>query len=276
MERRVQKLFTSILTPALLLTLSNTVYAARYDDLFGDEIESVLTPTRLQQQLSDVPASVTVVTRDMIQRLNLRAVTEVLRFVPGMIVGQASGNEYRINYHGTNGLVPRRMQVLIDGVSIYHTGFAEVSWSALPVSIDDIERIEVTRSPSAASYGANSYMAVINIITRHTSDTQGEVVKIAAGSLGTKDVYAALGKKVGDTSFRFSYSHQQDNGFDLNASNKERRDDSLLNRFNFKSSTELDRRTSLDLEAAYVNAALQSEYADSPRCQDSCRLDGIN
>jgi len=64
--------------------------------------------------------------------------------------------------------MPRRMQVLLDGISVYRPSYADVSWWTLPISINDV--VEVTRPPSAASYGANSMMAVINIKTKDPYD----------------------------------------------------------------------------------------------------------
>lgn len=231
--------------------------------LFAPSVETVLTPTRLQQRLADVPASVTVISQDTIQRLGLRTVAEILRLVPGMIVGQAAGNEYRISYHGTNGLIPRRMQVLVDGMPVYHTGYAEISWVTLPVAVDDISRIEVTRSPSAASYGANSFLAVINIITRHPDDARGVTVKGHVGSLSTADGFISYSNRVGDTAYKVSLAHQEDAGFDTNFRDEERRDGTRINRIGIRAVSELDDQTTIDFQAALSHASLQSEFADS-------------
>lgn len=257
--RKTRSLFVSI-TCVLVLGIGTRVLADT--GILTEDFSQVLTPTRLQQRISDVPASVTIISREMIRRVGARTVPEILRLVPGMIVGQASGNEWRINYHGTNALAPRRMQVLIDGVSVYHAGLAEVSWSVLPVSIQDIARIEVTRSPSAATYGANSFSGVINIITNHPDDTRGAVAQVTAGALSTQDAYASVGGGFGATSMRLSYSHQQDTGFDLNRAGHERRDNTQLNRVGYKSSTIIDNRTSFGLDAAFIAASLQREFAD--------------
>src|SRR3954468_22745407 len=71
----------------------------------------VLTPTRLRQSLADVPASVTIITAEMMLHYGITSVPDALRLVPGMAVLQAPGNDYRVNYHGTNILDPHRMNV---------------------------------------------------------------------------------------------------------------------------------------------------------------------
>lgn len=82
-----------------------------------NNIPVVITPTRLRQSIADVPASVTVITDEMLRRFGVRSVADTLRLVPGMAVTQTRGSDYSINYHGTKILVPRRMNVLIDGIS---------------------------------------------------------------------------------------------------------------------------------------------------------------
>lgn len=90
----------------------------------------VITPTRLRQALPDVPASVTVITSAQMARLGINSVAEALRLVPGMELTRAGGHDWRISYHGTNILTPRRMNVLVDGVSVYRPGIRESSGSS--------------------------------------------------------------------------------------------------------------------------------------------------
>jgi iron complex outermembrane recepter protein len=107
------------------------VYAAETEPLDTTAFPVVLTPTRLKQAMQDVPASVTVIKADKLRFFNITSIPDALRLVPGMAVMEATGGDYRIGYHGTNILVPRRMNVLIDGVSVYQPAFARVEWDRL-------------------------------------------------------------------------------------------------------------------------------------------------
>lgn len=89
-------------------------------------MQSVITPTRLKQPLQDVPASVTVITAETLRRYAITNVPDALRMVPGMAVTRNTGNGYTINYYGTNASSARRMNVLIDGVSVYQPGLSEI------------------------------------------------------------------------------------------------------------------------------------------------------
>ena len=117
------------------------------DDLFLDSqpLPQVLTATRLKQSAAAVPGSMTVIDSELIKASGARDISELLRLVPGMMVGNISGNQAAVNYHGTNASEARRMQVLIDGRSVYRAGLATVDWSDIPVAMEDIERIEVFR-----------------------------------------------------------------------------------------------------------------------------------
>ncbi|MDR6929375.1 TonB-dependent receptor plug domain-containing protein, partial [Pseudomonas sp. BE134] len=145
------------------------------DDLFLDNepLPQVLTATRLKQSPAAVPGSMTVIDSELIVATGARDIAELLRLVPGMMVGNITGNQAAVNYHGTNATAARRLQVLIDGRSVYRAGLATVDWSDIPVAMEDIERIEVFRGPNTVSYGANALMAVVNIITRNPADSLG-------------------------------------------------------------------------------------------------------
>jgi iron complex outermembrane receptor protein len=174
----------------------------------------VITPTRLRQPLSDVPASITVITAETMRRHGITRVEEALRLVPGMHVDHALGNEYLINYHGTRKITPRRLNVLIDGVSAYLPAFSQMEWSLLPVSIEDIDRIEVIRGPDSASYGPNSMMAVINILTKHPKDVERAMVAMGGDNRKMGEMTVRLATTIGGTSVRVTAEVHHDPGFD--------------------------------------------------------------
>lgn len=130
----------------------------------GGDTPTVLSATRLSQSLFETPAAVTVIDRQMIEQTGVREIPELLRLVPGMVVGYESGSEAFVSFHGTSADLARRMQVLVDGRSIYQPLLASVDWIGLPLELADIERIEVIRGPNSSSWGANSFLAVVNIV----------------------------------------------------------------------------------------------------------------
>ena len=150
----------------------------------------------------------------MMRAYGITNIPDALRLVPGMAITQTTGNDFRINYHGTNVLVPRRMNVLIDGISIYRPAFARVDWKQIPVAMEDIARIEVTRTRSAA-YGANSMLAIVNIITKHPGDVERAMGSTLFGSLDTFNATARVAFALANTSVWLSANHEEDDGYDM-------------------------------------------------------------
>ncbi|PNB74294.1 TonB-dependent receptor [Pseudomonas sp. GW456-E7] len=247
----------------LALIFSSPVLA---DDLFLDSepLPQVLTATRLKQSPAAVPGSMTVIDSALIHATGARDISELLRLVPGMMVGNISGNQAAVNYHGTNATEARRMQVLIDGRSVYRAGLATVDWSDIPVAMEDIERIEVFRGPNTVSYGANALMAVVNIITRRPADSLGTRMKVTRGQRGINDFYASQGLGWEDGDMRLSLSGQQDDGFDTDRTGADYHDSRRLDRFNLAVSQSLDERQSLDWQVNAKDGTNQRPYTYRP------------
>jgi len=198
----------------------------------------IITPTRLRQPVSEVPASVTVITADMLQRHGVTSLPEALRLVPGMLVTRATANNYKINYHGTNSLDPRRMNVLIDGVAAYKPGLSRVDWQMLPVPLDDIERIEVTRGPSSAAHGPNSMMAVINILTRHPRDVDKVTVSGQVDSRGNSTAGLRMSWSLSRTQVYASVQEERSSGYDYSTSHGPTDDNATFRRLHVRMQTE--------------------------------------
>ena len=250
---------------SLLLTLvfSGLVLA---DDLFVDNqpLPQVLTATRLKQSPAAVPGSMTILDNQLIKTSGARDISELLRLVPGMMVGYVSGNQAAVNYHGTNASEARRMQVLIDGRSVYRAGLATVDWSDIPVAMEDIERIEVFRGPNTVSYGANALMAVVNIITRTPADSHGSRFKVTRGQRGINDWYASQGTGWDGGDLRLSLSGQEDDGFDVDRNGADYRDSRRLSRFSLSVSQVLDEQQSIDWQLNTKEGSNQRPYTYQP------------
>ena len=238
-----------------ILMLCATAAEAQSGVEVGAELESypiVLTPTRLRQSLQDVPGSVTIITSETLRKFGVTTIPDALRLVPGMAITQATGSDFRINYHGTNILQPRRMNVLIDGVSVYQPAFARVDWRNLPITIEDIDRIEVTRGPNSAAYGPNSMTAIVNIITRHPGDVGQGLISSTIGTRGTVELTGRFAAVLGPTSLRITVNSDRDHGYNDLSRMRGGPDTTALQRLNVRSQTRLSDQTTLDLDAGYV------------------------
>ena len=209
----------------------------------------VLTATRIQQHQADVPASVTILDAELIKQLGVKSLSELLRYVPGMMVGPDNNNNAdAVHYHGGPAALPKNLQVLINGRSMYRSGVAAVSWFEMPVALEDIRRVEVVRGPNSASYGANAFQAVVNILTKHPADTYGSSFSYAGGNNGEDDFYLRQGGHIGGTDYRLSATQKRDGGFD-------EQDDTRIAKFvNFESHKQLDSGGELQTSLVLLDA----------------------
>jgi iron complex outermembrane receptor protein len=119
---------------------------------------------------------------------------------PGIEVAQVDSGRYAVSARGFNGRFTNKLQVLVDGRSIYSPIFSGVMWEHDPVALDDIERIEVIRGPGAAMWGANAVNGVINIITRHSAAQESGQVVPTIGTNGFGQIYGRYNKHADDRS----------------------------------------------------------------------------
>jgi iron complex outermembrane receptor protein len=140
----------------------------------------------------------------------------LFRLVAGFEVGHTNliGSRATVTYHGMSDGFSRRMQVLVDGRSIYTPATGGIDWYGLPVLMDDIERIEITRGPNGVTYGANSFLGVINILTYHPDDVQGTLVKAVSGDDGYRRNLLRHAGKQGALDYRISLEYQSNDGND--------------------------------------------------------------
>ena len=155
--------------------------------------------------MSDVAAAAFVISSEDIRRSGAQALPDVLRMVPGIQVAQIDNGRYAVTARSHNGRFATKLQVLIDGLSIYHPLFAGVMWELDPIPLEDIERIEVIRGAGAVMWGANAVNGLINIISKPTRRQVGAALSVAGGTQGNGNLYARFGQIVNDsTSWRLS------------------------------------------------------------------------
>ena len=251
-----------------LYLFNSTPLLAADDELFF-EMPIVLSANRLEQPISDAAVSMSVIDRKTIEASGARTIPEVLRLVPGIQVGY-SGNEfgdepkYVVTYHGHSDQYSKQMQVLVDGRSIYEPFFGGINWKSIPVNIDDIERIEVSRGPNIATYGSNSFMAAINIITRTAAEDQGSYVRTNIGNHDIADLTYRFGGSNGDLDYRVTASTLNDDGLD-SANQFDHPDDTNSNNIDYRLDYQLDHKNTLSYQGGYGNNKQETDRNhDSP------------
>jgi iron complex outermembrane receptor protein len=157
------------------------------EDIFAifSEEKMVITPSKHSQPISHSPSTITVITADEIRRSGATSIPDILRSVPGMEVMQTSAAEFNVSIRGNNQLQANKLLVLIDGRSVQEEVQNFVFWTAFPIELEEIDRIEVIRGPGSAIWGANAFDGVVNIITKSPKDLKGTFISTTGGQIGT-------------------------------------------------------------------------------------------
>ncbi len=205
----------SAITASLLLSLLLCMPAAAEDKdiLEQAEIKTQLdtvkvTSGRLEQELQDVPMSVSVISAEYIENNPQTGIQDYLRDVPGVHVSQTPYGKYIFSIRGYDN---DRVVLLINGIR-QNSASALLSEESGGLEIDasEIERIEVIKGPASALYGSDAVGGVINIITKKSSD------KLASFTIGgTYDTsitaftprFSASGTAENGINYRVSTSH---------------------------------------------------------------------
>jgi vitamin B12 transporter len=127
--------------------------------------ETVVTATRVPTPVLDIPAGVTVITRQTIEERGYLTLTDALSAVPGIRVSQSGGpgGNASVFVRGTNS---NQVLVLRDGMPLNDASDSSGAFNFGVDTLADVERIEVIRGPMAALYGSGAIGGVINLISR--------------------------------------------------------------------------------------------------------------
>ena len=218
---RIALLTLSLIASGYCIATEEVALAALTEQDYISDMPVVLSVSRLAQPLPEAPGAITVIDREMIRASGFHELPDVLRLVPGFLVGHLNGGIATVNYHALAEDTSRRMQVLVDGRSVYTPSFGGVDWSNLPIALEDVDRIEVIRGPNGATFGANAFLATINIITRHPSQDEGAAIAFSAGQENLRVGYVRFSKTIGDLDFRVSARYQEDAGLSTLSDDKD-------------------------------------------------------
>jgi iron complex outermembrane recepter protein len=193
---------------AVVVSLSAATGAAQTpDELRQTSIEDLMridvtTVTRSPQPFGLAGAAISVITSNDIRRSGVTTIADALRLADGVHVAQSANNTWNITARGFNQSTANKLLVMVDGRTVYSPLFTGVFWNVVDYTLEDIDRIEVIRGPGATLWGANAVNGVINIITRHSADTQGLYLTTSAGNEDRALVSVRYGGNTGGTTWR--------------------------------------------------------------------------
>lgn len=173
------------------------------EDLMGLEVSTV---SRRTEAWWTAPGAIDVVTEEDIRRAGALNLPDALRLSTGVHVGQANAREWAIGIRGFNVNASNKLNVQLDGRSLFTPFFSGVLWDAQDTMMEDISRIEVMRGPAGALWGGYALNGFIQIITKPAWETQGLLASVGAGTDLPGFVSVRYGDKVNDHTFYRVYA----------------------------------------------------------------------
>ena len=204
--------------------------------------ETTVLAQRIQLPFSQENRTIQVLTREQLQSMPVRSISEALQSITGIDVRQRGPLGIQADLHVRGGGFDQAL-VLLNGVRLsdpqtgHHLLNVPVDWSA-------IERIEVLKGPGARIYGQNAFACAINIVTR-TPEERLVKAGVAAGDFGflSANAYASLPK--GRLKQHVAASVDHSDGYRANT------DFQVVNGFYQASLADRDNRGSWDLLANF-------------------------
>jgi len=180
----------------------------------GDLGVIVITPTRLEQPLRDVPVATTVITGEEIKTSNAKTVGEILEAVTGSEVKNYGSLEASASI-SLRGSLANRVLVLIDGKPINSISTGEVNLSQ--ISLEDVQRVEIVRGPTSHLYGANALGGVVNIITKEPPRKLVNRLEISYETFNTRVYRFENGSSFGNLGYLITGGKKKSNGLRRNS-----------------------------------------------------------
>ena len=234
-----KSILSGLIAGALTVGMGCAAAPASAEEAAGEAMQSytlddiVVTASRSETAISDVPADVTLISEEQIERGNYKSVSDALKGANINVVQKGFAA-----YPVING--DSRVLVMVDG--------KKVNWDHLVVSgdtnavdvdqiaIGDVERIEIVRGPNSSLYGERAVSGVINIITkRPTTGKPSGSFNMQLGSWGEKRAGVNVSGGDGKNSIKVGVAHERRRDFQYKNAYGEKRtfENSDINRTDY-------------------------------------------
>ncbi|MCP3956419.1 MAG: TonB-dependent receptor [bacterium] len=176
--------------------------------LLFEEFPTVVSAARQPRPIHRSSVPVSIVTAEDIHYGGYTTLAEALQFVPGVDMLAVDRNRPAVGVRGLHDTLSERTLSLIDGRSADSPIFGGSELMRLPLFMEDVERIEVVRGPGGASWGANAFTGVVNVIMKQPGDVPGGLFSVTTNDFG--DLYSQLrwGASQGGWSWRLSAGYE--------------------------------------------------------------------
>ncbi|MGV6827149.1 MAG: TonB-dependent receptor plug domain-containing protein [bacterium] len=145
----------------------------------------VVTVSKVAESIRKAGGTVTVIDQQDIRNMGARDLVDVLRTVPGIGVSQNVIGAAKIESRGIATLLSEKVLLMMDGHVVNSNLVNGGAMGYFDLVVDNVSRVEVVRGPSSALYGADAFVAVINVITMTAEEMDGTSIALTLGEDST-------------------------------------------------------------------------------------------
>lgn len=203
---------------SLLMLCLSISHLSHADGLFYGESEemgdaSSSTSSKREEELLNTPLSISIVSAEQIQKSGITTIAEAMKLVPGAIVREQTNGQFDVQLRGMESLVAgatltslnnRKTLIMIDNRVVFDYFNGGLFWDTLPISVEDVDRIEVVRGAVSSLYGANAMTGVIHIFTKRAKDEASGKASLMTGSQNSQIAQLVAEKQVAGSYLRLS------------------------------------------------------------------------
>ena len=144
--------------------------------------ETRVTAEKRKEKVTEAPASIEIISSRDIKREATTNMGSYLKGLKGVDFTSSGINNYSISIRGFNSSFNTRVLTLTDGRVANIPALRVINYSAVPQSLDDIDRMEVLLGPTTALYGANAHSGVVNIISKSPAHSEGLTMSVSGSN----------------------------------------------------------------------------------------------
>jgi len=239
---------------SIALSLLAVSVAQANETVSSDDI--IVTANRTATTADQTLASVTVITREDIERSQVRSTEELLRKRANLTVKNDGGRGKNTSLF-IRGTESNHVLVLIDGVKVGNANFGTTPWQHIPVA--QIDRVEIVKGSRSSLYGSEALGGVIQIFTRKGEGSAfNPVASVGVGSDETYEAGVGANGSIKDTSYSFHWRGEKSDGFDT--TNATETDDDGYENYSFSMNVSHQLNANNSLSLNFLRADNEVEF----------------
>ena len=187
-------------------------------DLFDLSLTDLLNlkvsiASKNDETIKNSPSSVTIFTRNDIDKMGITSWTELISQVPGFysMVNPVEGNQSHIVMRGHAQTYANTLLILLNGHRVNDDYTGGINFFIQFMDLADVERVEIIRGPGSSIYGSNAFSGVINILTKPQNK-----ISVGLGDFGAQKLLINTSHTLGDWQLGASLSLFKDDGYHYN------------------------------------------------------------